>query len=81
MTEEENVITFTPTKSIRPSLARIILSLESNVAKQQALQHVLNALSIMQARTAIVTSLQSHIAQISGKGTVSPETEQDGNIN
>ncbi|RLU17868.1 hypothetical protein DMN91_010107 [Ooceraea biroi] len=44
----------------RPSLASIILSLESNVAKQQALQHVINALLIMQARTAIVTALQSH---------------------
>jgi len=44
----------------RPSLASIILSLESNVAKQQALQHVINALLIMQARVAIVTALQSH---------------------
>lgn len=44
----------------RPSLASIILSLESNVAKQQALQHVINALLIIQARAAIVTALQSH---------------------
>ncbi|XP_015429351.1 PREDICTED: LOW QUALITY PROTEIN: E3 ubiquitin-protein ligase HERC2 [Dufourea novaeangliae] len=44
----------------RPSLASIILSLESNVAKQQALQHVINALRIIQARVAVVTSLQSH---------------------
>ncbi|XP_020288916.1 E3 ubiquitin-protein ligase HERC2 isoform X1 [Pseudomyrmex gracilis] len=43
-----------------PSLATIILTLESNVAKQQALQHVINALLIMQARAAIVTALQSH---------------------
>ena len=35
------------TKPSRPSLARIILSLESNAAKQQALQHILNALQIL----------------------------------
>ncbi|XP_076284957.1 E3 ubiquitin-protein ligase HERC2 isoform X1 [Lasioglossum baleicum] len=44
----------------RPSLASIILSLESNGVKQQALQHVINALRIMQARIAVVTALQSH---------------------
>ena len=48
------------TKNARPSLSNIILSLESNVAKQQALQHVLNALHIMQARSAVVTALRSH---------------------
>lgn len=69
-----------PTKSSRPSLAHIILSLESNVAKQQALQHVLNALFIMQARTAVVTALQSHIAQTCGKGNTSPEGQADGTM-
>lgn len=34
----------------RPSLARVILSLDSNTAKQQALSHVLTALQIMYAR-------------------------------
>ena len=38
---------FYRTKPSRPSLARIILSLESNAAKQQALQHILNALQIL----------------------------------
>lgn len=47
-------------KNTRPSLSQIILSLESNVAKQQALQHVINALHIMQARMAVVTALTSH---------------------
>lgn len=74
---EANVIT-PPLKSIRPSLAHIILSLESNVAKQQALQHVLNALFIMQARNAVVTALQSHIAQTCVKGNTSPEAPPDG---
>ncbi|OXU31335.1 hypothetical protein TSAR_012680, partial [Trichomalopsis sarcophagae] len=76
---ETNVVT-PPTKSSRPSLAHIILSLESNVAKQQALQHVLNALFIMQARTAVVTALQSHIAQTCGKGNTSPEGQADGTM-
>ncbi|CAB0032033.1 unnamed protein product [Trichogramma brassicae] len=53
----------------RTSLAHIILSLESNVAKQQALQHVLNALQIMQARTAVVTALQSHITHSCSNGS------------
>lgn len=56
---QENGVIST-TKNTRPSLSNIILSLESNVAKQQALQHVLNALHIMQARTAVVTALRSH---------------------
>ncbi|XP_076233389.1 E3 ubiquitin-protein ligase HERC2 [Calliopsis andreniformis] len=46
----------------RAFLSSIILSLESNVAKQQALQHVINALRIMQARIVVVTALQSHSA-------------------
>ena len=34
----------------RPSLAKILLSLDGNQAKQQALSHVLSALQIMYAR-------------------------------
>ncbi|KAJ8681467.1 hypothetical protein QAD02_017254 [Eretmocerus hayati] len=60
---ETTLGTAPPVKSSRASLAHIILSLESNVAKQQALQHVLNALFIMQARRAVVTALQSHATQ------------------
>lgn len=37
-------------KPARPSLAKIILSLDSHAAKQQALSHVLAALHIMYAR-------------------------------
>lgn len=36
------------------------MSLESNTAKQQALQHVLNAMHIQQLRQAIVKALSSH---------------------
>lgn len=37
-------------KPNRPSLAKILLSLDGNSAKQQALSHVLSALQIMYAR-------------------------------
>lgn len=36
----------------RPSLAKTLLSLDGNLAKQQALSHVLNALQITYARWA-----------------------------
>lgn len=38
------------TKPNRPSLAKILLSLDGNHAKQQALSHVLTALQIMYSR-------------------------------
>jgi hypothetical protein len=50
-------------KPLRPSLARIILSLESNAAKQQALQHILNALQILYSREAVVSALIPHGGQ------------------
>lgn len=37
-------------KPNRPSLAKILLSLDGNAAKQQALSHILMALQIMYAR-------------------------------
>lgn len=37
-------------KPNRPSLAKILLSIDGNLAKQQALSHVLTALQIMYAR-------------------------------
>jgi len=37
-------------KGNRPSLAKILLSLDGNLVKQQALSHVLSALQIMYAR-------------------------------
>jgi E3 ubiquitin-protein ligase HERC2 len=52
-------------RSPQVSLSRIILSLESHVSKQQALQHVLNALQILHAREAVVAALSSH-SNISG---------------
>ncbi|CAD6227584.1 GSCOCG00001264001-RA-CDS [Cotesia congregata] len=69
----------TTDKGTRPSLSSIILSLESNVAKQQALQHVINALYIMQARTAIVTALRNHTALTSTKN-LPQEASIDGTM-
>ncbi|XP_030756884.1 E3 ubiquitin-protein ligase HERC2 [Sitophilus oryzae] len=43
-----------------PTLSSIVMSLESNTAKQQALQHILNAMHIQQLRQAIVRALCSH---------------------
>lgn len=54
----------------QPSLSKQILSLESNVAKQTALQHVLNSLRVMYARDAVVAALSSSIkveSNVSGK--------------
>jgi hypothetical protein len=50
----------TGSRSPQVSLSRIILSLESHVSKQQALQHVLNALQVLHAREAVVAALSSH---------------------
>lgn len=43
-------------KPNRPSLAKILLSLDGNLAKQQALSHVLSALQIMYARYVVDTA-------------------------
>jgi hypothetical protein len=50
----------TATRSPQVSLSRIILSLDSNVSKQHALQHLLNALQVLHARDAVVAALSSH---------------------
>lgn len=42
------------------SLSSIVMSLESNTAKQQALQHILHAMHIQQLRQAIIKALSSH---------------------
>lgn len=60
----------------RPSLSSIVLSLESNVAKQQALQHIINALRIIQARRAVVMALQSHTA-FSSQSKLSHDTSSE----
>ncbi|XP_062306104.1 E3 ubiquitin-protein ligase HERC2 [Osmerus eperlanus] len=44
-------------KPHRPSLAKILLSLDGNLAKQQSLSHVLSALQILYARDAVVGAL------------------------
>lgn len=52
-----------------PSLSSIVMSLESNTAKQQALQHILNAMHIQLLRQAVVKALQSHTnMRASGSG-------------
>ncbi|CAG7818352.1 unnamed protein product [Allacma fusca] len=63
-------------KSSRPSLSKIILSLESAPAQQQALQQILNSLQIINARELIVAALTS-------PHTVTVATKQDsvGNSN
>ena len=66
------------TKPLKPSLARIILSLESNAAKQQALQHILNALQILSSREAVVSALTPHGGQPStNKSTSNPILEAE----
>lgn len=49
----------------RSSLSETLLALESYGARQAALSHVLNAMSIIQARQCIISALSSH-TQISG---------------
>lgn len=44
----------------KPSLSETLLSLESKAARQTALNYVLNAMSIVQARQCIVAALTSH---------------------
>lgn len=47
-------------KAAKQSLSTIVLSLESNSARQVALSHVLNAMSIIQARQCIQAALACH---------------------
>ena len=51
-------------KSSRSTLSQIVLSLESNVAKQQALQHILVALQVLHARDSVVAALSSHSSNV-----------------
>lgn len=50
----------TGTLGQRESLTRTILSMESTVAKQNALQHVLNGLRVMYARDTVIAALSSN---------------------
>jgi len=53
-------ISNTATRSSQVSLSQIVLSLDSNMSKQHALQHLLNALQVLHARDAVVAALSSH---------------------
>lgn len=60
----------------RPSLSSIVMSLESNTAKQQALQHILNAIYTHQLRQCLIHALNSH-SNIVSKTSMS-EASSDG---
>lgn len=63
---EKTFISASSSKSqSRKSLSEILLSLESYGARQAALNHVLNAMSIIQARQCIIAALSSH-TQVNG---------------
>lgn len=63
---EKTFISSSTSKSLsRQSLSEILLSLESYGARQAALNHVLNAMSIIQARQCIIAALSSH-TQVNG---------------
>lgn len=47
-------------KQQRPSLSESVLSLETYGARQAALSHILNAMSILQARSCIIAALTCH---------------------
>lgn len=68
-------------KAPRSTLSQIVLSLESNVAKQQALQHILVALQVLHARDCVVAALSSHSSNVMAtpRGTLkcSPDTPAD----
>lgn len=57
---EKNTTANTHASKNCPSLSSIVMSLESNTAKQQALQHILNAMHIQLLRQAVVKALSSH---------------------
>ncbi|XP_056632300.1 E3 ubiquitin-protein ligase HERC2 isoform X1 [Diorhabda sublineata] len=64
-----------------PTLSSIVMSLESNTAKQQALQHILNAMYIQQLRQAIVKALCSHTyIKNNVKETCSSDTPLDRSV-
>ncbi|XP_018562377.1 E3 ubiquitin-protein ligase HERC2 isoform X2 [Anoplophora glabripennis] len=63
-----------------PSLSTIVMSLESNTAKQQALQHILNAMHIQQLRQAIIRALCSHTNMKNNKQTGSSDTPLDRSL-
>jgi E3 ubiquitin-protein ligase HERC2 len=72
----------TAASAARLSLSKILLSLESNAAKQKALQHVLNALQIMYAREAVVAAIAPHnsVSSPSHNNSSSSSNSTVGNV-
>jgi len=63
----------------RPSLAKIVLSLNSNYERQQALSHILTALQIIYSRDAIVRALMDPHSFVRGD-SIPAETEDDETV-
>ena len=59
----------------RPSLAKIVLSLNSNYERQQALGHILTALQIIYARDAVVGALMDSNAALMNSKVDEPANE------
>ncbi|XP_065364219.1 probable E3 ubiquitin-protein ligase HERC2 [Calliphora vicina] len=62
--------------SVKVSLSETLLNLETNGARQTALNYVLNAMSILQARQLIVAALTSH-SKVNLNERVSSDIEHD----
>lgn len=60
----------------RPSLAKVVLSLNSNYERQQALSHILSALQIIYSRDAVVRALMNPHSFIRGESKPT-NTEDD----
>lgn len=60
----------------RPSLAKVVLSLNTNYERQQALSHILTALQIIYSRDAVVRALMDPHSFIRGEAKPA-ETEDD----
>lgn len=65
----------TSSKRHRPSLAKIVLSLNTNYERQQSLSHILTALQIMYARDSVVGALMDSKVFLSTESKTSPRDE------
>lgn len=65
----------TSSKRHRPSLAKIVLSLNTNYEHQQSLSHILTALQIMYARDSVVGALMDSKVFLSTDPKTSPRDE------
>ncbi|XP_037823677.1 probable E3 ubiquitin-protein ligase HERC2 [Lucilia sericata] len=75
-TTTSSAISSTTKNSVKVSLSETLLNLETNGARQTALNYVLNAMSILQARQLIVAALTSH-SKVNLNERVSSEIEHD----